>query len=554
MRKFIGIVLVFVALASVVSPASASATEVVFQPPTTAPVARQFDLPAGPYGPGNRGVDYLTDEGDPITASGSGVVIFAGVVAGSLHLTIDHGSGLLSSYSFVDRILVGRGDHVEAGDAVALSGGEFHFGVRVDGRYVDPEGLFGIRSVRVSLVPRPDSGERAAWLDLASRSEAIKFRDLVRHRSGGGVLGLVGDLRRAVASAAFSPLRWLDPASRLAELFDVVMVLGILASEVRPELLIVRSWKIVVRAAREPECTDGSVEVGPPVERRIAVVVDGLDSSSSAPGSMSKLDLGSHGYEPGDIVRFSYNGGRVDPNRDSDSNGWAAGLPTTTYSGVDTRNSIADNVSDLKALLVDIASANPGVEIDVYGHSLGGLLTRLAVAGVAGSVDVGVAVTFGAPNQGVPLAEIVQAFRLTSPGTVASSAAELIAPDSLLVTEVVDDLSPSGFAGSTSSVAFPAGVRAVSIGGRGDLVVPGSTTRAAGAANVLIGDSVGFGVHGDLPGMAEADREVALVLSGLPPACEGFWNRLIDGGASFGIETVQRAAAVGLVAIVLKTG
>jgi len=546
--------LVFVALTSVVSPVSASAREVVLRPPTAAAVSGHFDQPAGPYGPGNRGVDYLTERGDPITASGSGVVIFAGLVAGSLHLTIDHGGGLLTSYSYLDRILVGRGNQVEAGDLVALSGSEFHFGVRIDGSYVDPEGVFGVRSVKVSLVSRPDSRSREAWLDLASRSEAIEFREMVRRRTGGGVLSLIGGFRRAVSSVAFSPLRWLDPASRFGELLDVVMVLGVLAAEVRPELLIVRTWTIVVRAADEPDCTDGSVEVTPPAERRIAVVVDGLDSSSSTSGSMSKLDLESHGYEPGDIVRFSYNGGRVGSPWDSVTSGWADELTTSTYSGVDTRNSIADNVADLEGLLREIAVANPGVTIDVYGHSLGGLLTRIAVSAVADSVNVGVAVTFGAPNTGVPLAEIVQTFRLTTPGTVAASVADLIAPDSLLVTDVVDNLSPSGYAGETSSVAFPANVRAVSIGGRGDLVVPASTTRAAGAANIVIGDSIGLGVHGDLPGMVEADRAVGLVLGGLPQACEGFWNRLADGAAGFAIETFQRAAAVGLVAVAVETG
>ncbi len=557
MRRFVSIFLVVGGLASVMSTTRAAAAEIVLRPPTTATVVEQFGLPLGPYGPGNRGIDYATNAGDPIAASGPGVVVFAGPVAGSLHVTIDHGGGLLTSYSYVDRVLVSPGDRVEAGETIALSGEGFHFGARIDGRYVDPERLFGVRSVKVVLVSRPDPRDRAAWLDIDSRSEVLEFLELDASRSGRGLLDLVGGLRRAISSVPFTPFRWLDPASRLSELADMVTMVGVLAFEVSPQVLMARSWMIIYRAFDDRECTADSVEVDPPPERRIAVLVDGLDSSSSRPGAMAKLDLGSHGYDPNDVVRFSYNGGSVEPEPSAGPPGWAADLTTSTYSASDTRGSVADNVDDLEALLTEIASANPGVRVDVYGHSLGGLLTRLAVArvaGVGGSVDVGVAVTFGAPNGGAPLAEVVQAFEMTAPGIVMSSVVDVVAPDSLAAAVAIDDLSPGGYAAAKRFVGFPPGVQAVSIGGRGDLLVPGSTTAAMGASNVLIGDSVGLGVHGDLPGMPEADREVALALGGLPPACESTWNRLIDGSVSFGVEILERSAAVGFVVVAIETG
>ncbi len=554
MRRVTSLLLVVCVLSALMPAAVASASEILLRPPSDEAIAEPFSLPAGTYGPGNRGIDYETSTGDPIVAAGPGVVIFAGPVAGSLHLTIDHGDGLLTSYSYVGRLLVSRGDRVEAGERVAISAEGFHFGARIDDQYVDPEPLFGVRSVSVALVPRPDPEARAAWLDLASRSEMVKFLEMEAQDNGWGFGKFLGGLRDAVSSVIETPLREIHPISMLTELTDMALGVAILAMEVRPEMIMARSALIVYNAVVDRQCTKGSVSVPVPSERRIAVVVDGLNSSSSSSGAMARLDLGSHGYASSDIVRFSYQGGRVDV-LPGDEDGWLSGIAATTYSDADTRSSVEDNVLDLENLLQQVAAINPGVKVDVYGHSLGGLLTRLAVAAVGGeggSVDIGVAVTFGAPNHGAPLAEVVQSFRLTAPGSLLAEATGVASPDSLLVSDAIDDLSPSGLAGRTRDVAFPPGVHAVSIGGRGDLVVPATTTSAMGARNVIIGDSIGLHVHSDLPGMVEADREVSLALGGLPPACESKWNRLIDGAVSFSIENLERAAAVGEVYLAIK--
>lgn len=555
MRRFVLVSMVACVLSTVLSPAAASASEILLRPPTDAAVAEPFNLPDGPYGAGNRGIDYATSVGNPIVASGPGIVVFAGPVAGSLHATIDHGGGLLTSYSYVKRLLVTRGDQVDAGDLIAISGEGFHFGARIEHRYVDPETLFGVRSVRVALVPRPDPRTRAAWLDIASRSEVIEYLEMDARRGGWGVGDLLGGLRDAASAVTVTPLRWLDPVSRIAELGDIALSIAVLIVEVRPEMIVARSALIVVNAVSNRDCTDRSVVVPVPTERRLAVVVDGLNSSSSSTGAMAALDLRSHGYADGDIVRFSYSGGRVAPADPANTDGWLSDIAATTYSDADTRSSVEDNVLDLEDLLQRVSVANPGVKIDVYGHSLGGLLTRLAVADVGGdggSVDIGVAVTFGAPNHGVPLAEVVQAFRLTTPGSVLAAVTGIVSSDSLLVSDAIDDLSPSGLAGRTRNIGFPPGVHAVSIGGRGDLVVPGTTTGAPGARNVIIGHSIGRSVHSELPGLPEADREVALALGGLSPACESRWNRLADGAVSLGIENLERAVAVGEIVMTVE--
>ena len=129
-------------------------------PPVDGPISRPFDPPARPWGPGHRGVDYQVPPGTPVHAAADGVVGFAGGVAGGLTVAIDHEGGLRTSYAFLSRVDVAGSEHVDAGDTVGLSGGTgpghgadvVHFGVRRDGRYVDPL-AFGAVPLRVRLAP-----------------------------------------------------------------------------------------------------------------------------------------------------------------------------------------------------------------------------------------------------------------------------------------------------------------------------------------------------------------------------------------------------------------
>ena len=148
-----------IALALVASiPAAPAASSrgderLVFRPPVDGPVADPFRPPSDPYGPGNRGIEYDTEPGDVVRAAATGTVIFSGAVAGSLHVTVDHGGGVVSTYSHLVRISVRVGAPVSQGQVIAIAGDRLHFGVRVDGSYVDPAGLIGVRRTRVRLVP-----------------------------------------------------------------------------------------------------------------------------------------------------------------------------------------------------------------------------------------------------------------------------------------------------------------------------------------------------------------------------------------------------------------
>lgn len=107
-------------------------------------LARPYVAPAHEYAPGHRGIDLALPEGMPVRAPADGVVAFAGSVAGRGILTIDHGDGLVTTLEPVQSLLT-AGSTVRRGEDVAALGvgghaeaGQLHFGVRLNGSYINP--------------------------------------------------------------------------------------------------------------------------------------------------------------------------------------------------------------------------------------------------------------------------------------------------------------------------------------------------------------------------------------------------------------------------------
>ena len=106
---------------------------------------RAFDPPARPWLSGHRGVDLrASHDGAPVTSPASGTVSFAGVVVDRAVITVDHGSGLRSSFEAV-RTDLEAGDAVAKGDVVGwIQSGHctpapcVHWGVRRGGEYLNP--------------------------------------------------------------------------------------------------------------------------------------------------------------------------------------------------------------------------------------------------------------------------------------------------------------------------------------------------------------------------------------------------------------------------------
>ncbi|MGQ4447983.1 murein hydrolase activator EnvC [Streptomyces griseus] len=115
-------------------------------------VLRGWEPPAGPYGPGHRGVDLGAGPGARVLAAAGGRVSFAGRVAGRGVLAVEvAGSGsppLRTTYEPV-RALVEEGARVRAGQPVGVledgpfhcSEGCLHWGLRRGDAYLDPLSL-----------------------------------------------------------------------------------------------------------------------------------------------------------------------------------------------------------------------------------------------------------------------------------------------------------------------------------------------------------------------------------------------------------------------------
>lgn len=150
------------AVSFVVMAATPAVACVGLEAPVEGPVVAEF-APRGRYA-GHWGVDIAAPSGTPVRAAGSGVVSFAGAVAGMRAVTVDHGGGLLSTVSWIADHAVGRGTLV--GRATVLGWSDEHDGrlavhlsTRIDGRYVDPIRLLGCAARApadaVRLVPVP---------------------------------------------------------------------------------------------------------------------------------------------------------------------------------------------------------------------------------------------------------------------------------------------------------------------------------------------------------------------------------------------------------------
>lgn len=117
--------------------------------PAPADVLRLFDDPER-YGPGHRGVDLRAEPGDPVFAVDAGIVRFSGMVAGRPVLSIQHNTGLISTYEPVESALaagtaVAQGQQVGSVSTVIRHepDGGLHLGARLGDDYIDPLALLG---------------------------------------------------------------------------------------------------------------------------------------------------------------------------------------------------------------------------------------------------------------------------------------------------------------------------------------------------------------------------------------------------------------------------
>ncbi len=497
-------------------------------PPVDAPVSDPFRAPPTPYAAGNRGLEYATVPGTPVRASGDGTVVFAGAVAGTLHVTLSHADGLRTSYSFLATVEVVVGQRLRQGDRLGTSGDRFHFGVRSGDIYLDPVLLFAGGPVVVELLPTDPPG--ADHAPPAGDAEALA--GVVRERPTGA---------GRAESRLDRTLRWLRErasATLAGSRFDSVARSLDLVAELRS------------RAGPPEPCSTGAPPLRPAAgAHRIAVTVGGLGSTSES-AAIDDLRTSDLGYAPDHVVRFSYRGGRTP----SDQPGGAlAGIPDHAYASADTQGDVQEVAVRLADFVEDVMAADPHATLDIYAHSLGGLVTRLALLELADrGVDLGrlgVVTTLGTPHRGADLATAIVAAN-TGPGAnltldAADSALDLgLDPDAVVVRQLA---AGSAVVARLADEGVPPGVHLVSIAARGDLVAAAPRTVVGGAVNITV-RVVGGQAHSALVSAEEATAEMARALAGQPPGCEPWTDVVADVLTGQAISALEGHVATGVMA------
>jgi len=111
--------------------------------PTRGRITSPFGLRRGGF---HTGLDLAGDTGDPVFASETGRVTFAGWLGNyGRRVVICHGNGLSTSYSHLSRYKVEVGEQVKKGDLIALigntgrsTGPHLHFEVIIEGNFRNP--------------------------------------------------------------------------------------------------------------------------------------------------------------------------------------------------------------------------------------------------------------------------------------------------------------------------------------------------------------------------------------------------------------------------------
>ncbi len=484
-------------------PEPVSKSETFYGLPTRGQLVDGFRAPVSEWDPGNRGHEYATGRGDPVVSSSVGIVLFAGMVEAARHVTVLHPDGLRTTYAFLARIDVVEGTSVEVGAVVGRSHGRFHFSVRDGtGRYLDPSSVLGVGIRWVAeLVPHEDPRVATAARLLRSLHERSLLEEFGHwaDRTGRWVVDRVGDVAR------FATVVALEVAHRAAW--------ATMRALVDSDEMILIGLRLARAVVGGMACTENSVRPDRPAGPRLAVLVGGLDAGPD-PEAFHALDLPAMGFASTEIIRFSYDGGRA-PDPALDGVSWMTPIRVSIHDEESTRRSVADSAVLLVDLLFAIGDLRPLAVIEVYGHSLGGLVAVTAAVDVARQPDPPAlqVVTFSSPHGGLALAEMLDKAD-DIPGVGALSRLIGLPGGRPVVDDLADGL----------AVEVPEDLAVLSLAATADPIVPATRSRLKGATEVVVGTG-GFH-HDGLLAHPDTLRELRLFRAGRPPACRPLLQRL----------------------------
>jgi murein DD-endopeptidase MepM/ murein hydrolase activator NlpD len=138
-----------VLLSTLVKSSKTSRGSIPSRWPVRGNVTSEFGVRSAPWGGGSDfhpGVDIKASMGTPVTTTGAGEVVFAGMMSGyGAMVVVDHGNDLKTVYAHLSRIYTEVGRFVRQGEVVGAVGNtgratgvHLHYEVRVGGQPVDP--------------------------------------------------------------------------------------------------------------------------------------------------------------------------------------------------------------------------------------------------------------------------------------------------------------------------------------------------------------------------------------------------------------------------------
>jgi hypothetical protein len=478
--------------------AAADTSGGVWVRPVDGAVARPFAAPLTSYGAGHRGVDLVAAPGTPVRAASDGVVVFAGSVAGSLHVVIRHSTDVRTGYSFLRSIAVRTGEGVRRGAVVGAAGGSgpdhepgvLHFGLRIKGRYVDPMVLFApvdlSAAIHLTTVEQPRQvGFDTPALESRSLADALHLgsRDASFAEEPDHGNAIVSSIAGAVDGALGVAGSLLEPVGGFER---TIYERTPLAAELHD--LHLAGSRLLAWASSRLDCTsDTSAPASGGGSGHLLMAVGGIDSATTADGSSFALDTSALGYRTGEVRYFSY----------------AAGAGP--YGAPDTWQDLVLDAMSLRDQLRAMQRASPGREVDLIAHSQGGVVVDVFLQILYDPSDptlppLGTVVTLSSPHLGAPLATVASWLRGTRSGRAALDALDAVSSGRL----------PPSAARATSQLAESSDlvdriwshpiadqIDVTSVSSDDDVVVPADRTTAPGSHDITV-DPAGVTDHSSI--------------------------------------------------------
>jgi hypothetical protein len=256
------------------------------------------------------------------------------------------------------------------------------------------------------------------------------------------------------------------------------------------------------------------------------MIVAGLDSSITNGGPSSALPADRLGYEAKEVSYFSY-------ARDGGD-----------YTAADTEGSLVTAARRLGAQLRELQRREPGREVDLLGHSQGGVVIAEFLTHVYHPSDpsyppLGTAVVMASPLGGATGATVFDGLRRSSAGRQALNAAHAAGFPNPNAESIAELSKRSEFMRAQDATRLPAMVQLTTIGAAQDVIAPAGDTAKRGAQSYTAIPH-GLNGHSSIVTDGSALRATRAALERKPLPCQSLATTLTGEILSTAIATAER--------------